>query len=1058
MMYYSTGAEDSPTVQWSALQTMFEQAASDVVLLLDCCAAASSTGEAGGSLTELIAACGFENAAPGVGEHSFTRSLIEELRGWNHHHFTMSVAKLHSEVLARIKHWKPRYSSNGYCERRNTPVYILLANEGKPRSIELTPLTRCETSKSDVLSSGPPYTPPDSDEDVEMAEFPDGYMSPSSHLSDNLTAACSQDRYPKVIISVALEEDQVLHTRDWCEWLKSVPAIVKFARVQGIYKSDSTLVIMTIPVVIWDLIPSDPAISFLGFVKSENLLSSSELPGSKVTCLQPSHHSVFNQRESNFSVYVRINDRVCKASIHHESPSSNISSACIELCGLDRLTDPETSDLYLSQEPTENLPRTSRVMIDVGTVTLSHKFVVVDSTDATVSLGADFFEAHNAYTDAMRQSLMIYGEAVKLLVESEEVGNAEMSLKISQDKSMLLPKAEVAQEIATGVASSALESIDTTETQLSSRKEETRTTRQQRINGTLARQTIYRSLHGYNMIRLVVLEPASDYHATIHCSLKVVSLDDEPLYEALSYDWGDRSCTSPIMLDGIAFQVTLGLQRALRHLRHSRREALVLWIDAICIDQQNIEERGSQVLLMSSIYQRARGVLVWLGEETATTSTAIGFLRRLNNEFTLLEPGDSSSSLDYKQRLCSICESEPSSSWRSLRELFHHPWWKRLWNVQEAALARKLTMQYGYLQFDFALVARPAALLLLLLKDYEQWESAAQYKFSGNIKGTIRIWLRAVRMLIFLKVRLSSSFGLGLMEALRHYCSYEITVPRDDIFALEGLAQQQTTLKPMSPNYWPGANLELLQAAQNIMHVQRNLNFFSWESYEPAQTIYDLPSWAPGWIRALSLTRSRWPRVVKTIASSNEESAFKVVRHDTMPAKWISFKRKILRAIGIQADTLEEIGEIYPFPMVTLEQFSEKSRAAQRKMYKAQSGLQETAWWEALLNHSCEQHGNTTWSTRGIGTGSITPLSRSREILLTNWYTCPYPDFNRLTYISITSRGYLCFVPPRSQVGDVVCVLLKAKVPFIFRRTDDGTHFRLIGEWSVLSMELSYSH
>ena len=209
---------------------MFEQAASDVLLLLDCCAAASSTGEAGGSLTELIAACGFENEAPGVGEHSFTRCLIAELRGWNHH-FNMSVAKLHSEVLARIKHWKLRYASDGYCERRNTPVYVLLANKGKPRSIELRPLKRCEMSNSDGLSLGPLYTPPHSEEDVEMSEVPVDNMSPSSDLSDSLTSVCTNDRYPKVIISVALEEDQVLHTGDWCQWLNSVPAIVKFAHV-----------------------------------------------------------------------------------------------------------------------------------------------------------------------------------------------------------------------------------------------------------------------------------------------------------------------------------------------------------------------------------------------------------------------------------------------------------------------------------------------------------------------------------------------------------------------------------------------------------------------------------------------------------------------------------------------------------------------------------------------------------------------------------------------------------------------------------------------------------
>ena len=67
-------------MQWSGLQTMLEQAASDVLILLDCCAAASSAADAGKGVTELLAACGFETWAPGVGEHSFTRSLIDELK------------------------------------------------------------------------------------------------------------------------------------------------------------------------------------------------------------------------------------------------------------------------------------------------------------------------------------------------------------------------------------------------------------------------------------------------------------------------------------------------------------------------------------------------------------------------------------------------------------------------------------------------------------------------------------------------------------------------------------------------------------------------------------------------------------------------------------------------------------------------------------------------------------------------------------------------------------------------------------------------------------------
>lgn len=106
----STGASDSATVLWSGLQNSLEYAESDTLILLDCCAAASSISGTGSAVTEVIAACGFETWAPGVGEHSFTRSLIDELKYWGRDH-TLSVATLHNKVLSRIKYWKPRFGA-----------------------------------------------------------------------------------------------------------------------------------------------------------------------------------------------------------------------------------------------------------------------------------------------------------------------------------------------------------------------------------------------------------------------------------------------------------------------------------------------------------------------------------------------------------------------------------------------------------------------------------------------------------------------------------------------------------------------------------------------------------------------------------------------------------------------------------------------------------------------------------------------------------------------------------------------------------------------------------
>ena len=83
---------------------------------------------------------------------------------------------------------------------------------------------------------------------------------------------------PQVLITVALEEDRFLDKNNWLEWLASVPAVAKAATVEGIYKSNSTLLLLTIPVTTWNLLPENPAVKFLGFVRLKDLLKSSPSP------------------------------------------------------------------------------------------------------------------------------------------------------------------------------------------------------------------------------------------------------------------------------------------------------------------------------------------------------------------------------------------------------------------------------------------------------------------------------------------------------------------------------------------------------------------------------------------------------------------------------------------------------------------------------------------------------------------------------------------------------------------------------------------------------------
>lgn len=259
---------------------MLEQTRSDVLILLDCCAAASSASSSTTGVTEVIAACGFEAWAPGVGEHSFTRSLIDELK-YLSYGVPFTTTFLHNKVLSTIKYWRPRYELN-HGERRRTPVYIRLAKETEQRSIVIEPI-KLHTELTSRYP-GSPNPPPSSQSSVPSVDPQEDVDMPSSESSQSLPSDVWPDpesRNPKVLVSIALEDDQWLRLDEMTEWLRSFPALANWVHFEGVFKSDSTLIILSLPVAIWNLMPKDPAVSFIGFVRSRNMIRSVENESSK---------------------------------------------------------------------------------------------------------------------------------------------------------------------------------------------------------------------------------------------------------------------------------------------------------------------------------------------------------------------------------------------------------------------------------------------------------------------------------------------------------------------------------------------------------------------------------------------------------------------------------------------------------------------------------------------------------------------------------------------------------------------------------------------------------
>jgi hypothetical protein len=119
-------------------------------------------------------------------------------------------------------------------------------------------------------------------------------------------------------------------------------------------------------------------------------------------------------------------------------------------------------------------------------------------------------------------------------------------------------------------------------------------------------------------IRLLRLIPNRDSHAPVHCQLfdfPLHEVGEEPcLYEAVSYVWGDSDKHHSIGINGSSLAVRANLYAALIRCRDKFLDK-ILWIDAVCINQEDKLERGHQVQEMAKIYRKADRVIVWLGED-----------------------------------------------------------------------------------------------------------------------------------------------------------------------------------------------------------------------------------------------------------------------------------------------------------------------------------------------------------------------------------------------------------------------------------------------------------
>lgn len=199
---------------------------------------------------------------------------------------------------------------------------------------------------------------------------------------------------------------------------------------------------------------------------------------------------------------------------------------------------------------------------------------------------------------------------------------------------------------------------------------------------------VYEPLLSQRHIRLLNLLPGIG-DDPICISLRAVSLDDEPEYEAVSYVWGDPNVTETIICNDAVVSVRKNLYLALQRFRHAEKPR-TLWADALCVNQEDLDERAEQVQIMHLIYKSCTKCLIWLGPSDEHSEIGLDIVRDIANIVSTrldvaVDELDSKllvTGRDVKQSLDMGFTDLPhreSTKWGSLFHFMCRDWFARVW-------------------------------------------------------------------------------------------------------------------------------------------------------------------------------------------------------------------------------------------------------------------------------------------------------------------------------------------------------------------------------------------
>jgi hypothetical protein len=399
-----------------------------------------------------------------------------------------------------------------------------------------------------------------------------------------------------------------------------------------------------------------------------------------------------------------------------------------------------------------------------------------------------------------------------------------------------------------------------------------------------------------NCFRLLCVERSSDDSNTLQCSLQIVSFNNPPTYHCLSYTWGNPFTeglpqfehyaardaarkgvsSSHIICDGRRLDIGQNLLDALSTLCDvASRELKSFWVDAICINQKDLIERGNQVARMADIYRNADSVIPWLGPEDEHTPKVLEAADILQQSYG---PSEEIFKRYLNENNVQLASNVSVQQLEAIIMFLSRSWFSRLWILQEVCLARDIRLFCGRVEFTWYNMTH---LMLYLSSTVGKpiLQNDGKMKYLGLEDEYHEQIQRCVNLpsICTLKILTEESGPVG-------FCSYEHRVysmiraqflcsdPRDLIYGLRGLCDPVLF---QEPDYGKSVEAVFTELATLSIEFNQDLRILKFVEDSSSRKIKSLPSWVPDCTAKVHLGNLQHPYAHRSLSRDAPAPAFK---------------------------------------------------------------------------------------------------------------------------------------------------------------------------------------